>query len=301
MTGWIKFQRKTIDSVLWSDPFTLRLYLLLSCRALQKEGMYVKEIKVGRGQYLRSFSLLAEDLLYVQDGNMKIPAKTTVKRSVDRLVKFGYITTETTLYGTLFTLLKPEAGCQEFFCDENGTTDLQPDVNIDDMAVLQQEECKKEKKDKEDLKDEFKETKEETSEKSTSKESSEKTAAVTDKFLSLRNSGFYISPKELCAIEKVCELEVDARQLVTWMEEVHAHYQKRNKNGSIKSFLYYEKALMQKVKNEGKPFKKSVSSNVLLTETNNFLAKMEAWKREGEKRIANESVRTPVFIKPVFN
>ncbi|WP_456274787.1 DNA helicase [Bacillus sp. AK031] len=299
MTGWIKFQRSNIESVLWNDPFTLRLFLLLSCRVLQKDCVYVKEVKVEKGQYLRSFSLLAEDLMYVQDGNMKIPAKTTVKRSVDRLVKFGYITTETTLYGTLFTLVESEADCQDFFCDKNGTTGSLPGVNLVDMPGLQQEECKKEKKDKHDLKDQVKETKEKSPEKPKEKSGSEKTAAVTDKFLSLRNSGLYISPRELCAIEKVCELEVEARQLVTWMEEVHAHYKKRNKTGNIKSFLYYEKALMQKLNKADKSVEKPGSSSVLVSETNDLLAKMKAWRREGEKRLANESDRTPLSFQTV--
>ncbi|WP_421377962.1 DNA helicase [Bacillus salacetis] len=298
MTGWIPFKRKNIESEIWSEPFTLRLFILLCCRAVVKEYVLVNEVKVQKGQYLRSFSLLAEDMMYVQNGNMKIPAKSTIKRSVDRLVKFGYITTEETRLGTLFTILDADDEHQDFFCDENGATGEILPENREKTAELQQEELKKEKKDKKDLKEIVKEPKKDYSGKTVEKESS-KSEVVTRKFISLRNSGFRISAKEQCAIERVCEGNVDSQQLVKWMEEVHAAYKKRNRHGSIKSFLYYEKALMQKMKNVKQSSNIPAAVSVLLNETNDLLSQMEEWKREGEKRLAKGSDWKPIFSKTV--
>ena len=126
---------------------------MLSCKAVVKEHVMVNEVKVRKGQYLRSFSLLAEDLMYIQNGNLKVPAKSTVKRSVDRLVKFGYITTEETRFGTLFTIVDEEAEIQEFFCDKSGPTSEELPENREKTAEVQQEECKKEKKEKKERKE----------------------------------------------------------------------------------------------------------------------------------------------------
>ncbi|WP_252183481.1 hypothetical protein [Rossellomorea vietnamensis] len=194
MTGWIKFNRSMIDSPVWGSPFTLRLLLLLSCRALQKEFMYVEEVKVLRGQYLRSYSRLAEDLQYVESGNLKIPSKNMIRLSVERLRKYGLISTEETKIGTLFTLLQNE---NDFSVHENGRTEDEEQNDEPVMNAPLKEECKKgrEKKEKESVR-----AREDLP---SNPDVQMRVEKVTEKFLKLRNSGFYLSLKEQCAIEKI--------------------------------------------------------------------------------------------------
>ncbi|MGM0846480.1 MAG: DNA helicase [Bacillota bacterium] len=291
MTGWIKFNRSTIESPIWGSPFTLRLLLLLSCRALQKEFMYIEEVKVHRGQYLRSYSRLAEDLQYVENGNLRIPSKNTIKLSVDRLRKYGLISTEETKIGTLFTLLQNEG---DFSAPENGRTEDEAQQDKADINASLKEECKKgrEKKEKESVR---------ASEDLSSKpEVQDRIEKVTEKFLKLRNSGFYLSPKEQCAIEKIAEKEIEVETLACWMEEIESAYRKRNANDTIKSFIYYEKALLRKIKKSRNTCMLPNSSANQAKETNDFLAKLARWKREGEERIANGSKRNKPFIGPVW-
>jgi hypothetical protein len=62
-------------------------------------------VKVGRGQYIRSCLFLAEDLVYMANGNLKYPSNSMIKSSIDRLVDLKHIQTEETKYGLLFTIL----------------------------------------------------------------------------------------------------------------------------------------------------------------------------------------------------
>lgn len=293
MTGWIKFNRSTIESPIWSSPFTLRLLLLLSCRAVQKDFMYVEEVKVHRGQYLRSYSRLAEDLQYVENGNLKIPAKSTIKLSVDRLKKYGLISTEETKMGTLFTLLQSE---DDFSLPENGETADESQKDAVNTNAVQKEECKKGREEKE------KESGRVRNELPFKPEVQSKIEKVTEKFLRLRNSGFYISPKEQSAIEKICEKEIAVETLLSWMETIESDYRKRNADDTIQSFTYYEKALRRKIRKSSSTSKSlSNSSAALLKETNDFLAKLERWKREGENRHANGAKRIKPSFGPVWS
>ncbi|MGD6967412.1 DNA helicase [Rossellomorea vietnamensis] len=291
MTGWIKFNRSMIDSPIWGSPFTLRLLLLLSCRALQKEFMYVEEVKVLRGQYLRSYSRLAEDLQYVENGNLKIPSKNTIKLSVDRLRKYGLISTEETKIGTLFTLLQNDG---DFSAPENGRTEDETEQDESEMHASLKEECKKgrEKKEKESVR-----AREDLPYKSDVQMRVEK---VTEKFLKLRNSGSSISPKEQCAIEKIAEKDIEVETLLSWMEKIESSYRERNGDNTIKSFTYYEKALLRKIKNFRSTPKLPNSSANLVKGTNDFLAKLERWKREGEARIASGSRKIKPSTGPVW-
>ncbi|WP_421383326.1 DNA helicase [Bacillus salacetis] len=289
-SGWIKFHRITLERPIWGSPFTLRLLLLLSCRALQKEFVYVEDVKVHRGQYLRSYSMLAEDLQYVENGNLKIPSKSTIKLSVDRLKKYGLITTEETSIGTLFTVFGSE---EDFSEPENGGTVDESLKDEPDTRPVPQEECKKdrEKKEKESVR-----ARDELPSKPDVQNRAEK---VTEKFLNLRNSGFYITPKEQCAIEKICEKEIEVDTLLSWMETIESDYRKRNANDTIRSFTYYEKALRKKIRDSKE--KPPSSSARQIKETNDFLAKLEKWKREGESRLANGSKRIKPTFEPVWN
>jgi hypothetical protein len=289
-SGWIKFHRITIESPIWSSPFTLRLFLLLSCRAVQKEYIYVEEVKVQRGQYLRSYSRLADDLQYVENGNLKIPAKSTIKLSVDRLKKYGLIATEETKMGTLFTLLQSE---DDIFMPENGKTADEYQKDAANTNDVQKEECKKGREEKE------KESGRARNEQPFKPDVQSKCEKVTEKFLKLRNSGFYISPKEQCAIEKICEKEIEVDKLLSWMDTIESDYRKWNANDTIRSFTYYEKALQKKIRNSAE--KPPSSSACQIKETNDLLAKMAMWKREGEKRLANESKRVKPSFEPLWN
>jgi DnaD/phage-associated family protein len=104
--GWIKLHRKILDNELWHDVTTFRLFTLLLLQAVHKDGVKIKGIELKRGQYLRSYSKLAEDLEYKEGRGYKKASKSTILRSVKKLIDEGMVTVSETKHGTLFTVLK---------------------------------------------------------------------------------------------------------------------------------------------------------------------------------------------------
>ncbi|MCB2606473.1 hypothetical protein KQ771_15240, partial [Listeria monocytogenes] len=61
-------------------------------------------IRIGSGQYLRSFRNLREDLLYYDNTAEKLYSLSTIKEKIDELVKEESLEITTTKLGTLFTV-----------------------------------------------------------------------------------------------------------------------------------------------------------------------------------------------------
>ncbi|ELQ0516550.1 hypothetical protein R2D92_000001, partial [Listeria monocytogenes] len=61
-------------------------------------------IQIGRGQYLRSFRNLREDLLYYDNNAEKFYSLSTIKEKIDELVREERLEITTTKLGTLFTV-----------------------------------------------------------------------------------------------------------------------------------------------------------------------------------------------------
>lgn len=106
MQGWIKMHRRITEHEIWNDVTTFRLFTLLILQASHKDGIKVRGIEINRGQYLRSYSKLAEDLEYKEGRGYKKVAKSTILRSVKKLVEEGMVSVRETEHGTLFTVCK---------------------------------------------------------------------------------------------------------------------------------------------------------------------------------------------------
>lgn len=106
MGGWIKFHRKILDNEIWQDVTAFRLFTLLLLKASHKDGIKTRGIEVNRGQYLRAYSKLAEDLEYMEGRGFKKVSKSTVERKVKKLVDASMVSVSETVSGTLFTITK---------------------------------------------------------------------------------------------------------------------------------------------------------------------------------------------------
>ena len=105
MEGWFKIHRIIFENGLWSNPSDLRLFLWLLGHAVHKEeGVRIGNIKIKRGQYLRSYRKLQEDLQYVENNQVKTPSLSALKRSIDRLIDSERVKMLGTELGTLFTI-----------------------------------------------------------------------------------------------------------------------------------------------------------------------------------------------------
>ncbi len=106
MKGWIKLHRKIMDNEIWNDPTTFRLFTLLLIKASHTDGFVTNGVTLNKGQYLRSYSKLSEDLAYKEGRGMKKVSKSTIKRSVNKLIKNNIVSVHDTELGTVFTVLK---------------------------------------------------------------------------------------------------------------------------------------------------------------------------------------------------
>lgn len=105
MQGWFKIHRELFESDLWHDVSTLRLFLFLLAQASHKDGIKTKGIELQRGQYVRSYRKLADDLSYKEGRGYKKYSLSTIKSCVNKLIDAERVNVKETEAGTLFTIL----------------------------------------------------------------------------------------------------------------------------------------------------------------------------------------------------
>ncbi|EAE5404621.1 hypothetical protein [Listeria monocytogenes] len=105
MKGAFQMSREIFESDIWSDVIKFRLFFYIVGNAVFSENGVMKGgIQIGRGQYLRSFRNLREDLLYYDNNAEKFYSLSTIKEKIDELVREERLEIETTKLGTLFTV-----------------------------------------------------------------------------------------------------------------------------------------------------------------------------------------------------
>lgn len=98
--------RTIFDNGLWKNQLKFRLFFFLFGNALySEEGKDYGNIHIKRGQFLRSFRNLQEDLEFIENHALKNYSLSQIKRAVDELVQEERIKVEHTELGTLFTII----------------------------------------------------------------------------------------------------------------------------------------------------------------------------------------------------
>ncbi|MCS0652010.1 hypothetical protein [Cytobacillus firmus] len=235
MQGWIKLHRKILENEIWHDVTTFRLFTLLLLKAVHKDGVKVKGIELKRGQYLRSYSKLAEDLEYKEKRGYKKVSKSTVLRSVKKLVDEGIVSVTETDYGTVFTILKYHE--YQGLDDDNETpieTDNEPlsERNRNEIETLSKQE--------QELKNlRIKELNTSTK---------DPVDVIAEKFIDLRTAAegrsVYPTTKDYEAIARIVARGMPLPQTIRLLEQCFAEYKERQPNGAIKAFGYCEKYIM---------------------------------------------------------
>ncbi|PLR92033.1 hypothetical protein [Bacillus sp. T33-2] len=250
MCGWVKLPRDLLESELWREVVPFRLFTLLLIQVMREDGRMVNGMQLKRGQYIRAYSKLAEDLSYREGRGEKQYSKSTIKRAADKLVKKGLIATEETTFGTLFTLLKYDeiqnGGSIDFFCPPDRGTVPERKENEPSTKPEQNQEKENEEKVKKDN----------GPVPATGKQASQKTDerinAISQRFIELRKRGNVLSSKDINAAEEIAGLDVPLAQLLVWMDEIQRVHAKGSSHETINSLVYYEKAILTKLKKSGK-------------------------------------------------
>ena len=105
MSGKFQLSREIFEHSIWQNPAEFRLFVYLIGKAMFSDGVNVGDYKLNKGQYLRSYRKLRDDLMYIENNEIKHYSLGTVKNLVDKLVRDGRIETLKTELGTLFTVV----------------------------------------------------------------------------------------------------------------------------------------------------------------------------------------------------
>lgn len=105
MSGWIKLHREIFDSDIWHDVTTFRLFVFLIGKATYHDGIKVNGMELKKGQYVRSYRKLADDLAYKEGRGFKTYSLSTIKKCVNKLVESERVNVQETEVGTLFTIV----------------------------------------------------------------------------------------------------------------------------------------------------------------------------------------------------
>lgn len=86
MTGYIKLHRGIKKKTVWRDLFASRLFLNCIMEATHTARV-IDGIQLKRGQLLRAYSKLAEEIAYQDKGHLVTPSLSTIERCIKALVK----------------------------------------------------------------------------------------------------------------------------------------------------------------------------------------------------------------------
>jgi len=125
--GFFKMNRKIFESDIWENPNEFRLFFYLIAHARWKdEPMEKGGVKIEKGQFLRSYRNIRDDLEYLENNAVKKYSLSQIKRMIDSLVEQDRVKIKTTRLGTLFSIVnysKYQDSCEntEETWNEDGT------------------------------------------------------------------------------------------------------------------------------------------------------------------------------------
>ena len=109
MSGAFLMSREIFGHEIWTDVAKFRIFFYIVGNAVwSEEGVKKSSVHVGRGQFLRSYRNIREDLVYYENNMEKRYSLPTIKRKIDELVEEEALKKEDTRLGTLFTVVNYE-------------------------------------------------------------------------------------------------------------------------------------------------------------------------------------------------
>jgi len=109
LKGKFQTNRSIFSHGIWQNITEFRIFFYLYGSAVfSEEGVTYGDVHIKRGQLLKSYRALQDALAYIENHTVKKYSISTIKRTVDKLVKQGRITIEAIELGTLFTILNYE-------------------------------------------------------------------------------------------------------------------------------------------------------------------------------------------------
>lgn len=106
MKGAFQISREIFENPIWQDVIKFRIFFFIVGNAVfAEEGVTIQNIHVKRGQFLRSYRNLINDLEYLDNRSLKKYSISVISKKIDQLVKEERLKIENTELGTLFTVV----------------------------------------------------------------------------------------------------------------------------------------------------------------------------------------------------
>lgn len=104
--GAFQTSREIFENPIWEDVPKFRIFFYIYGNAVFSEkGITKGNVHIKRGQFLRSYRNLREDLQYIENRSIKKYSLSMISRKIDQLVKENRLEIEETELGTLFTVV----------------------------------------------------------------------------------------------------------------------------------------------------------------------------------------------------
>lgn len=262
MGGAFQTSREIFDHPIWQDVTKFRIFFFIVGNAVfSEEGTKVAGINVKRGQFLRSYRNLSEDLSYIENRAVKKYSLSVLKRKIDSLVKENRLKIEESELGTLFTVVNyaKYQGLENYKKDN-----LERSENRDGTALEQGwNNNKNVKKVKKDLYVDVESAHEEESGdgvptteivqpayrggRGQISQSSNPAVALKHRYMQLAAiRGFDISPADKQAILDVLREGIPIKDAMKYLDECFHDYQPKHQRDKINSFGYCATVILNK-------------------------------------------------------
>jgi len=158
LAGAFQTSREIFSNSIWRNIVEFRLFFLIYGHAVFKDDVKLHGLTLHRGQWVRSYRNLQEDLEYIENRSIKRYSLSVIKRAIDGLVNDDRLKIEVCELGTLFEVVNyaKYQGLDNYKKDtKNGVgTEMEQGWNGDGTEKEQQRNKKKnDKKDKNEKKD----------------------------------------------------------------------------------------------------------------------------------------------------
>lgn len=245
MSGAFLMSREIFSHEIWQDVAKFRIFFYIVGNAVWSEkGVTKGGIQVGRGQYLRSYRNIREDLVYVDKSTEKSYSLNTIKVKIDELVKEGSLLTEDTRLGTLFTVVNYQRyqGFEAYKADEKNehqNSKRTPTEHLQNGNRTPTEQQQNNKNYVNQVKQDI------TTTSTAGRSSADPVDVIAERFGELRTirEGMPAYPKtaDYQAIARIVARGMPVPQTIKLLEQCFAEYEQRNPQGAIKAFSYCEK------------------------------------------------------------
>ncbi|CAM4164898.1 hypothetical protein BS11774_06675 [Bacillus subtilis] len=243
MAGWVRLYKSMVDHEIFTDNVGFRLFTFLITKAAFQDGMKINDYELKKGQYIRSYSKLCDDLAIKKGRGLTKFTRAAVKAAAERLQAKGMITAEETEYGMLWTVLNYSKfqGAAEEPAYENKA---------------------KEKPKAPQPKD----------------EGSTSFQKIEEKFTS-RKGSLFLSAVDTAAIKRVIDAEIPIDDVLTWIDEIFDQYKPKYPGDKINSFSYCEPIIRDRWAAQKQPSNVSEFKPRGSVQQNSFAA-LEAYAKE---------------------